>query len=185
MPNAYFTQMHAARRAGKASFSYKGKKYVRSKTKTGLITYKKSTGTGGSVRTGGSVSTGGSVRTGGAIKGKRKAKKRGGSVVSGGAMSEPGKAVNKYGRRATTLARKATNTVYNHGPDAYAKAKGMMGGAMSGPGKAVNKYGRRATTIARKATNTVYNHGPDAYAKAQEVVAAMGGRVRKRRTKKY
>lgn len=38
--NAYFKAMLAAKKANKASFTYKGKTYKRSKTKTGLITYK-------------------------------------------------------------------------------------------------------------------------------------------------
>ena len=106
--------MHAARKAGKPSFVYKNQKYVRSKTKTGLITYKKAgKATGGSVRTAGSIQTGG----------RRRKKATGGSVVSGGAMSEQGKAVNKYGRKATVIARKATNTIVNHGPEAMAKAQ--------------------------------------------------------------
>ena len=98
--NAYFKKMHAARKAGKKSFTYKGSTYMRSKSKTGLVVYKKV----------GGKSKGGAVRSGGA-------------VASGGSMSSQGRAVNKYGKRATVLARKATNTVVNHGPAALEYAK--------------------------------------------------------------
>ena len=39
--NEYFTKLTKARKSGAASFSYKGKTYVKKKTKTGLVTYKK------------------------------------------------------------------------------------------------------------------------------------------------
>jgi hypothetical protein len=146
--------MHAARRAGKASFTYKGNSYKRSKTKTGLVVYRKVGGVKKKAR-------GGSTRSGG-------------SVTSGGSMSEQGRAVNKYGRRGTVLARKATNTVVNRG------------GAMTEQGRKVNKYGRRATVLARKATNTVVNRGPEAMELAQDISDAVGGRMRrKRRKRKY
>ena len=89
-------------------------------------------------------------------------------------MSEQGRAVNKYGKRATVLARKATNTVVNRG------------GAMSEQGRKVSKYGKRATVLARKATNTVVNRGPEAMEMALQISDAVGGRVRrKRRKRKY
>ncbi len=46
-------------------------------------------------------------------------------------MSAQGRQVQKYGKRATVLARKATNTVVNRGPEAMeyiAKAKAALGG---------------------------------------------------------
>ena len=106
--NAFFQQMHAARKAGKPSFSYKGNTYKRSKSKSGMVVYKKA-GKGGKAK-------GGAVRSGGAVS-------SGGAVRSGGSMSAQGRAVNKYGKRATVLARKSTNTVVNRGPEAVAYAK--------------------------------------------------------------
>ena len=111
MANSFLTAMHAARRAGKASFEWKGKKYVRGKAKTGLIVYRKSGSArapvagkrkrkGSSIRSAGSITSAGSVSTAGRLK--------------GGAMSEEARQVNKYGRRATVLARKATNTIVNN-----------------------------------------------------------------------
>ena len=40
MANKYFTLMNKARKEGAKSFSYDGKTYVASKTKTGMIVYK-------------------------------------------------------------------------------------------------------------------------------------------------
>lgn len=39
--NAYFKKMLDAKEKGKKSFVYKGDKYFRTTTKTGLLTYKK------------------------------------------------------------------------------------------------------------------------------------------------
>ena len=39
--NAYFKFMNDARKANKKSFSYKGKTYVQSQTKSGMTVYKK------------------------------------------------------------------------------------------------------------------------------------------------
>ncbi len=41
MANAYMTRLNAARKNGAASFSYNGNIYVKGKTKTGLVIYKK------------------------------------------------------------------------------------------------------------------------------------------------
>ena len=38
--NAYMTALQKARKSGASSFSYNGKTYTKSKTKTGLIIYK-------------------------------------------------------------------------------------------------------------------------------------------------
>ena len=70
--NAYMKQMHEARKKGASSFTYKGSRYVRTKTKTGLVTYKKA-GTGGSTRSGGAVRTAGKVKKGGAAHWEGKA----------------------------------------------------------------------------------------------------------------
>ena len=40
MANEYFTLMNKARKDGAKSFTYNGKTYVASKTKTGLIIFK-------------------------------------------------------------------------------------------------------------------------------------------------
>ena len=40
MANEYFTKMNKARREGAKSFTYNGKTYVASKTKTGMTVYK-------------------------------------------------------------------------------------------------------------------------------------------------
>ena len=40
MANEYFTLMNKARKDGAESFTYKGKIYVATKTKTGMIVYK-------------------------------------------------------------------------------------------------------------------------------------------------
>ena len=40
MANEYFTKMNKARKEGAESFTYNGKTYVKSKTKTGLLVYK-------------------------------------------------------------------------------------------------------------------------------------------------
>jgi hypothetical protein len=40
MANEYFTLMNKARKDGAESFTYKGKTYVATKTKTGMIVYK-------------------------------------------------------------------------------------------------------------------------------------------------
>tara|TARA_R110000737_G_scaffold288396_1_gene294936 strand:- start:1730 stop:1888 length:159 start_codon:yes stop_codon:yes gene_type:complete len=40
--NEYFKMMNAARKGNKKSFKYKGSTYKASKTKTGLMVYKKS-----------------------------------------------------------------------------------------------------------------------------------------------
>jgi hypothetical protein len=40
MANEYFTKMNKARREGATSFTYNGKTYVATKTKTGMIVYK-------------------------------------------------------------------------------------------------------------------------------------------------
>jgi hypothetical protein len=40
MANEYFTKMNKARKEGAKSFTYNGKTYVQSKTKTGLMIYK-------------------------------------------------------------------------------------------------------------------------------------------------
>jgi hypothetical protein len=40
MANAYMTALAKARKSGASSFSYKGKTYSKSKTKTGLVIYK-------------------------------------------------------------------------------------------------------------------------------------------------
>ena len=42
MANVYFTKMNKARKEGAASFTYNGKTYVATKTKTGMIVYKES-----------------------------------------------------------------------------------------------------------------------------------------------
>ena len=39
--NDFFKKMTAAKKSNAKSFSYKGKTYVKKKTKTGLVTYKK------------------------------------------------------------------------------------------------------------------------------------------------
>ena len=41
MANEYFTLMNKARKEGAKSFTYKGKTYVASKSKTGITVYKK------------------------------------------------------------------------------------------------------------------------------------------------
>ena len=143
--------MHAARRAGKKSFSYKGSVYTRHKSKTGLVVYKK-----GAV--GGSSASGGSFRTAGKLK--------------GGSSTAAGRKVNRTGRRATTLARQATNTAINYG------------GAMTAAGRKVNKTGRRATTLARQATNMAVTHGPRAMEMGEDIMNAMGGRVRRKKRKR-
>jgi|TARA_B110000977_G_scaffold194157_1_gene270312 hypothetical protein len=38
--NAYMTALQKARKSGASSFSYNGKTYSKSKTKTGLVIYK-------------------------------------------------------------------------------------------------------------------------------------------------
>ena len=38
--NAYMTALNKARKSGASSFSYKGKTYKKSKTKTGMVIYK-------------------------------------------------------------------------------------------------------------------------------------------------
>ena len=40
MANKYFNLMNKARKEGEKSFTYDGKTYVASKTKTGMIVYK-------------------------------------------------------------------------------------------------------------------------------------------------
>jgi len=40
MANEYFTKMNKARKAGAKSFTYNGKTYVATKSKTGLMVYK-------------------------------------------------------------------------------------------------------------------------------------------------
>ena len=40
MANEYFTLMNKARKEGAKSFTYNGKTYVATKTKTGMIVYK-------------------------------------------------------------------------------------------------------------------------------------------------
>jgi hypothetical protein len=40
MANEYFTKMNKARKEGASSFTYNGKTYVATKTKTGMIVYK-------------------------------------------------------------------------------------------------------------------------------------------------
>jgi len=40
MANEYFSKMNKARKDGAKSFSYNGKTYVASKTKTGMMVYK-------------------------------------------------------------------------------------------------------------------------------------------------
>jgi hypothetical protein len=40
MANEYFTKMNKARKAGEKSFTYNGKTYEATKTKTGMIVYK-------------------------------------------------------------------------------------------------------------------------------------------------
>jgi len=40
MANQYFTLMNKARKEGAKSFTYNGKTYVATKTKTGMIVYK-------------------------------------------------------------------------------------------------------------------------------------------------
>jgi hypothetical protein len=40
MANEYFTKLNKARKEGAKSFIYKGKTYISSKTKTGMIIYK-------------------------------------------------------------------------------------------------------------------------------------------------
>jgi hypothetical protein len=40
MANEYFTLMNKARKEGAESFTYNGKTYVATKTKTGLVVYK-------------------------------------------------------------------------------------------------------------------------------------------------
>ncbi len=120
--------MHKARRAGKASFVYKGNTYTRSKTKTGLVVYRKGGAKGGSVRSGGKRK-GGSVRSGG-------------SMVSGGAMTAQGRQVQKIGKKLTTTARRATNTVVNQGPKAMEFAANVKS-ALSG-GRIGRRRKRRA-----------------------------------------
>lgn len=39
--NEYFKKLTKARKSGASSFSHNGKTYVKKKTKTGLVTYKK------------------------------------------------------------------------------------------------------------------------------------------------
>ena len=122
MANSFLTAMHAARRAGKASFEWKGTKYVRGKAKTGLIVYRKSGSAKAPVagkrkRKGAAIRSAGSISSAGRLK--------------GGGMSEEGRQVNKYGKRATVLARKATNTISNRGPEAVQAARNIaeaMGG---------------------------------------------------------
>jgi hypothetical protein len=41
MANAYMTKLNKARKSGAASFTHNGNTYVKSKTKTGMIIYKK------------------------------------------------------------------------------------------------------------------------------------------------
>jgi hypothetical protein len=41
MANDYFTKMNKARKEGAKSFEYNGNTYVASKTKTGIVVYKK------------------------------------------------------------------------------------------------------------------------------------------------
>ena len=103
--NQYLTQMHAARRAGKASFSYKGTTYYRAKSKTGLVVYKK---TKGSAKGGSSVSGGSRSKKAGSFRSAGKLK--------GGAMTEQGREVSRIGRDATILARQAVNTGVNWAP---------------------------------------------------------------------
>ena len=126
MANSFLTAMHTARRAGKASFEWKGTKYVRGKAKTGLIVYRKS----------------GSAKA--PVAGKRR---KGASIRSAGSISSAGR---------------------------------LKGGAMSEEARQVNKYGKRATVLARKATNTIVNN-KDA---AQDIIGALGGRVRRKRRKR-
>ncbi len=40
MANEYFTKMNQARKEGAESFTYNGKTYVKTKTKTGMSVYK-------------------------------------------------------------------------------------------------------------------------------------------------
>jgi hypothetical protein len=40
MANEYFTMMNKARKEGASSFTYNGKTYVATKTKTGMVVYK-------------------------------------------------------------------------------------------------------------------------------------------------
>jgi hypothetical protein len=40
MANDYFNKMNTARKEGAESFTYNGKTYVATKTKTGLVVYK-------------------------------------------------------------------------------------------------------------------------------------------------
>jgi hypothetical protein len=40
MANAYMTALNKARKSGASSFTYNGKTYKRSKTKTGMVIYK-------------------------------------------------------------------------------------------------------------------------------------------------
>ena len=115
MANSFLTAMHTARRAGKASFEWKGKKYVRGKAKTGLIVYRKS----GSANVAGKKRKGSAIRSAGSISSAGRLK--------GGAMSEEARQVSKYGKRATVLARKATNTIVNN-KDAAQDMIGAMGG---------------------------------------------------------
>ncbi len=118
--------MHAARRAGKASFSYKSNTYKRSKTKTGLIVYKKVGG--GAVRSGGKAK-GGAVRSGG-------------SMATGGAMTASGRTAQRYGKAATTFARKAANSIETHGPALMANAAtlGLVGGRVGRRKRRKRKY---------------------------------------------
>ena len=39
--NAYFTKMLAAKKSGAASFTHNGNTYIKKKTKTGMLIYKK------------------------------------------------------------------------------------------------------------------------------------------------
>jgi hypothetical protein len=41
MANEFMTKLNKARKSGASSFTYKGKTYVKSKTKTGMVIYKK------------------------------------------------------------------------------------------------------------------------------------------------
>jgi hypothetical protein len=87
-------------------------------------------------------------------------------------MTEEGKSMyddfRPEGKKGAVIARKTVNTMQNH----------LGGAGMTEEGRDMYDFVRpaskRAAKYARKATNTAVNHG-------ESIVAAMGGRVRRRK----
>jgi hypothetical protein len=95
-------------------------------------------------------------------------------MMMGGAMTEDGRDMYHsvrpvFGKRPARMARKAVNTVMNHGEEAISTAMGVgelvgaMGGGMTEEGKdiydSMRHVGKRPARMARKAVNTLVNHG--------------------------